>query len=199
MLSDKQIREFQDIFAKKFGKKINWQEASDAAHRLVNFVDLLMQLDNKEKQRQLKLGDNPKGFHLTDGTYTCCICGDQITGERTWYDKNGIKCLLCQKALDRKIIPAEACRDRDSWYKIWELEYYFKMKPPTARKLIRNGKLKARIVPGESKRPHCYVLMIKDNQGMLPKKPDSKLVKTSEGYTTIEYEPVSLPDGLTSE
>ena len=60
--------------------------------------------------------DNPRGFHLEGIGYTCFICRNSISNEETWYDKWGIKCSTCQKAIDKKIIPASVAKNENSWY-----------------------------------------------------------------------------------
>lgn len=161
--TEKQIKEFQEIYKKEYGKELSYKEASEAAYNLISFVELLYEIGLKEAKRKRKLKENPKGFHLTDDTYTCCICHDSITGDNTWYDKNGIKCLNCQRALDKKKIPAKVCHDRDSWYAMWELNSEFNIKYQTAQKMIREGKLKARIITNKDNKPHCYIFIKKEN------------------------------------
>jgi hypothetical protein len=192
-LDGKSIKEFQDIYEKETGKKLSREEAFEGANNLVNLFKVLLELDNKDRQRKLRLKDEPKGFHITSGPYNCPICYNQISDDQTWYDKWGNKCLLCQKAIDKHIIPGSLCRNKDSWYSIHELDYYFKVKGPTARKLIKQGKLKARVIPSENGGKYFELLLIKDNPGVLPKKPKSHLVKTEDGYTHVEHEKVAFP------
>lgn len=91
------------------------------------------------------------------------ICHATIAGEKTWYDKWGVKCLLCQKAIDTGAVPGFACRDRDSRYLTWQLKSDFNIHSSTARKMVREGKLKARIVMSENGYPYEYVFLKKDN------------------------------------
>jgi len=187
MLSNEAIKEFQEIYEKEYGKKLTWAEASDAAWRLHEFYRILFDVAKKEHFRKLKLKDNPKGFHMEGGKYSCCICGTYVEGKSSWYDKNGIKCLLCQKAVDKKIIPSKACKDKDGWYAMWELDHYFKIKTATAKKMIREGKLNARIVPTAEGNPYYYVFMIKDNIELFgPKKREDKVTKNEDGSITIQ-------------
>lgn len=195
-LSDESIKEFQDIFEKEYGKKLSWEEAADSVRSLVGFFQLLYDGWVTDEKRKERLKTEPNGFHISGGPYNCFICHDQISDNQTWYDKYGIKCLLCQKAIDKHIIPASASKNKDSWYSVHEMDYYYKIKSPTVRKLIRQGKLKARVVPGETGGTHFELLLIKDNPGVLPNKPKSRMVKTDDGYTHVEYEPVELPEIL---
>jgi len=195
-LSEKRIKEYQKIHEKEYGEKLSWEKASEAAHNLLNFVDLIYQIHRKDCLRQSKLRKSPKGFHLTDGSYTCCLCHGSTTSDNSWYDKNGIKYMDCQRAVDKKKIPISACKNDDSWYAVWEFDHYFNIKSPTVRKFVRQGKLKSRIVPGINGGIHFEIFMIKDNQGVLPEKPESRLVKDKDGMTHVEYDVVTLKTGL---
>lgn len=197
-LSDERIKEFQDIFEKKYGRKLTWEEASEAVHNLVGLFEVLIDIDTRDRERKDKLKDNPKGFHISDGVYTCPICGYHISGDQTWYDKHGLKCLDCQRAVDKRMLPGSVFKSKDSWYSVWEFDYYFKIKSPTVRKFVRQGKLKSCIVPNVQGGKHCEIFLIKDNAGVLPKKPKSFLVKDEDNRVHVEYEPVDI-SGLTGE
>ena len=193
MLSKESIKEFKKIYKEEFGEEISDKEAFEQGTNLVNFFGLLHKIDVRGKIRKKKLKQHPKGFHLSESeTYNCCVCRDSVEGETSWYDKDGTKCLLCQKALDKGIIPPEVCHNNDNWYAIWEFDYYFNMKAPTVRKFIRQGKLKARIIPNEEGRTHFEVIMIKDNSDVLPAKPKSLTIRDKDGRYHTEYEDVKL-------
>ncbi|MEF3691705.1 MAG: hypothetical protein V3574_01445 [Candidatus Moraniibacteriota bacterium] len=190
--SEKYIKEFQEIYKKEHGKELTWEEAADGARNLLNFVGILYDSYKEDCFRKRKLKDYPKGFHLDDGkTYSCRICREHISNEQTWWDEGGIKCLHCQKALDKKIIPKSVCKDDDSWYATWEFDYYFKIKTPTVRKFVRQGKLKPRIIKNkDTGKPHFELFMIKDNKDVLPNKPESYLVKDEQNRVHVEYKNV---------
>ena len=191
-LSKENIEEFQDIYEKEFGKKLPYKEAERSAYALARYAELIFESYLKQKEKDKKLEENPRGFHLEDGIYNCLICHDQITGKDSWYDKYGPKCLLCQKALDKKIIPGYVCRNKDKWYAMWELEHHFDIKSPTARKLVRQDKLKARKVLNNNGSIHCYLFLIKDNPKVLPPKPESKMIKNKDGSYSIENKKIKL-------
>jgi len=50
LLSEKAIKEFQDIFEKKYGKKLSREEAIESANNLLRFFELLYKIDYKKKQ-----------------------------------------------------------------------------------------------------------------------------------------------------
>ncbi len=147
----------------------------------------------KEKQREEKLKENPKGFHLEGVGYTCFICG-QSTGEGdNWYDEYGIKCLVCQKAIDESEIPASLAKDKDSWYTKYDFEKYFNVKGPALRSWIKKGIIKSRIVSHYGKGTHYEMFLIEDNKDFLaPKKMlESQLVneKKEDGTTWHKFYP----------
>jgi len=170
-LPKKAIDEFKEIYKKNYKKELTDAEASKAANNLVGLFDLLYKCAVKENQRNQRLKKEPEGFHL-DGEYTCCICHRQVAGNENWYDKWGIKCLLCQKAVKEGLVPSFVCKDRDSWYAMWELQSKFGIKHQTARKMIRQGELKARIIPYENGDPYEYIYLKKENPDLID--PDRK-------------------------
>jgi hypothetical protein len=178
MLSKESIQEFKDIFEKETGKEISWEEATESAHNLLGLAEILYKQGMKEIKRKEKLKDNPKGFHIEGEGYTCCICRRSISNKETWYDKYGIKCLICQKAIDKKVIPGYVAKNEDSWYSTFELDYYFNIKYQTVNKLVRDGILKPRIITNENGNLHAYVFIIKENKDVLPPKKlvDSRVV-----------------------
>lgn len=195
-LSDGAIREFQEIYEKEYGEKLSRDESVEAANNLHNLFKLLFDLDRIDYKRKLRLKDEPKGFHVTDGSYTCPICGHDISNEKTWYDKYGLKCVLCQKALNKRIIPVSVLKKRDSWYSIQDFSYYFGIKSQSIRKLVEGGVLKSRVIPGPDKRPHFELLLIKDNPHVLSQKPRSSTVQNENGSFSIAYEEVKLAEVL---
>jgi hypothetical protein len=177
-LSEERIKEFQEIYKKEFGKEISYEEAADSARRLMNLVELMYKIEFKDRERKEKLKDYPKGFYIEGEGYSCAICGQRISNEETWYDKWGIKCLICQKAIDKKIVPGSIIRNKESWYSEFDLEYYFNMNHHVRKRYVKEGILKARTIKNNGG-VHAHVFLIKDNKDTLPPKKmvESKLVK----------------------
>ena len=48
-LTDKQITEFQQMFEKKYGKKMSRQEAEESAVNLLSFFELLYKIARRNK------------------------------------------------------------------------------------------------------------------------------------------------------
>lgn len=161
------IAELKELYLKENGKELSDAEASDAAYRLYGLAELAMEVAKRDILRKRQLRKEPGGFHITDGTYNCMVCGVPVTGEQSWYDCYGVKCLLCQQAVNEGIVPGFVCTARDSHYGMWELKSKFKITSATARKLIREGKLHARIVMADDGKPHEYVFLKKENPQLI--------------------------------
>lgn len=163
MPSEESIKEYKEIYKKEFGEDISDNEARTQATRLLNFFRVLYEVDKKDKIRKAKLKDHPKGFHLEDGVYNCIVCHRYISGENSWYDKSGPKCLDCQRAIDKKVIPRYVCKDRDSWYSMLDLKNKFGVHPATAEKMMREGKLEAKAIKDKEGKDYFYIFIKKEN------------------------------------
>jgi len=174
-LTEKHIQDYKDLFKKEYGKDPSDQEASDWAYNLVGFVELLMDGYIEDQKRKKRLETEPKGFHLEGIGYTCFVCGASVSNEESWYDKHGIKCLICQRAINHKEVPASVASDSESWYSKRDMERYFCLKTPTLRSWIKAGILKERKVTNDGKGVRVELFLIKDNKDFLPPK---KLVES---------------------
>lgn len=183
-----ELREdLRKLLEKEQGKEVSDQDLFEAEHWLTGFARLLLDLGVKEAQRNKKLEANPKGFHLEGEGYSCFICGTSISKEETWYDKHGIKCLTCQSAIDKKIIPASAASDKDSWYTVHDFEHHLFINRWGVKKLVKEGLLKPRIIPSSAGGVHYQMFLIKDHEGILPPKkltewPTVKFQKDGEDW-----------------
>lgn len=167
---DEQRADLRIILEKERGREVADQELFEAEHWLRGYAELILDLYLKDDGRKKKLEENPKGFHLEGEGYSCFICGTSVSNEQTWYDKHGIKCLTCQSAIDKKVIPASAASDKDGWYSTHDLEHSFFINRFGIRKLVKEGLLKPRIVPGAGGGIHCQLFLIKDHKDVLPPK-----------------------------
>ncbi|MFA6158352.1 MAG: hypothetical protein WC763_01875 [Candidatus Paceibacterota bacterium] len=173
-MNDEEGRKFQE-------EKWNMERASA-------FIE---EFKKKEDARAERLRQNPKGFHLEGAGYTCFVCGDHTPEGDNWYDEHGIKCLVCQKAVDGGEIPASLASDKGSWYSKFDLEYYFNVKGQTLRKWLRDGIIRARTVSKYGEGVHVELFLLEDNKGFLPPKDlvESKSVrqrKDGKDWTTVE-------------
>lgn len=146
-----------------------------------------------EKVRRKKLLEtSPAGFHFDKTGYSCMICGSGASGENSWNDKLGLKCMTCQKAIDKRIIPGTVATKKESWYSKTELEIYFNIKRFLLNKYIKQGLLKDRIILNAEKKQHLQLFLIKDNRNFLPPKSllrsrRVKVMKDGEEYYTSEH------------
>lgn len=193
MVSNEKIQEMKDLLEKKGGKEVSWEEASDASYRLSGFVELMFDCWKEDKRREKKLEEFPNGFILDSHGYTCAICHNGTAMGQNWYDKYGIKCTICQEAINKKEIPPSLAKNRDSWYSSLDLQSSFNVDRHGLNRWIKQGIIKARTVSYNGKGVHCLLFLIKDNKGFLPPKKlvDSKLVSETDkdGKTYHHSEP----------
>ncbi|MCL4353462.1 hypothetical protein M1615_03300 [Patescibacteria group bacterium] len=63
-LSDESIQEFKEIFKKEYGKEYTDSEAREAAKNLVGFFDLLIKVDQRNKQNKNKSNAGKDDYEL---------------------------------------------------------------------------------------------------------------------------------------
>lgn len=148
-ISDKHLKEFKELCDKKGIKYESEAEYEAAARNLVDFFDLLIQMDMEERSRKQRLVKEPKGFALEGKGRNCSLCRRGVYEGDGWYDKWGFKCMNCQDAVNKKKIPGSLCGDWDNKKCITEssLAYKTGLHAQTIRKLIRNGEIKVRQIP----------------------------------------------------
>jgi len=191
-LSKETIEKFKDIFEKEKGEEISWGEADDGANNLLNFFNTLYDIAKQEQAWKKRLEKEPKGFCLDGNGRTCFICGDSIPDKQAWYDKYGIKCPLCKKAVSKKLVPATVAKDRNSWYSRYDLESRFNINKKAMTSFIKAGILKPRIIPSNGNTPHAYIFLIKENKDILPPKKlvESQMIKeVRDGQNWYHSEP----------
>lgn len=165
-LSDKHVQKFKGIYKKEYSKEISDAEAREAGENLVGLFDILWKMSIKDTERKLRLRKEPKGFPV-DGHYNCAVCYRTIDPQTGWYDSNNQKCLSCQKAVEDGTLPSFVCHHRSSFFLTWELANTFGIKSPTAHKLVRQGKLVARIIKNEQYNSNEYIFLKKENRGLI--------------------------------
>jgi hypothetical protein len=177
MKIDKQVKLENNLKAqlkagldKEHGREFSWEEAEQAFHGLKKMAHIMYEGWKNHAQRQRKLKTSPTGFHLDQVGLNCCICHKLASMENSWYDSYGLKCMACQKAIDKKIIPKSVATKRESWYSKFDLEMYFNIKYKLLSKYIKEGILKDRIISDAKGKQHFQVFLIKDNKDVLPPK-----------------------------
>ena len=149
-ISEKSLAEFKKICDDKGIKYDTEAEYRDSAQNLLNFFELLYDMSKEDLLRKKRLETEPKGFEMESEGRTCHLCGRSNYDLKLWYDKWGMKCMDCQNALDKKIIPGYVFKDYKNEKHITASTLSWKMdiRQQTIRKLVRQGKLKAREIPG---------------------------------------------------
>ncbi len=192
------IQKLKTGLEKEHGREFTMEEATQAKWDIEKFVNIFMEFADEEIRRKNKLIENPNGF-LFDRQGRCSICHDYAEEGNLWFDKYGLKCMNCQKAINEKIIPASIAINEDSWYSKYELQKYFNIRGAYLSKCIKQSLLKNRIVQNENGKVHFQIFLIKDNKGVLPPKKylKSRIVKVMrkgvECFTTeFWYEYIDL-------
>ena len=189
--SKETIQELKRIIEVQHGREFTWEEATKAAWDMRMFAQIALKVGKEEWERQEKLKEFPKGYEL-DAPGNCHLCGKSVSEEKAWYDKYGIKCMTCQVAINKKIIPGSLTKNRESWYSKYELESYFNIRGALLNKYLKQGILKDRIIPGKEKKVHLQLFLIKDNKGILPPKKilrsrTVKVLRNGDEYYTSEH------------
>ena len=159
-MSDKHFAEFKAICEKEGIKYETEAECRDAEQNLIGLVDVLIQSEFEERQRKARLEKEPKGFAMAGEGRNCSLCKQTVYNKDGWYDKWGFKCPACQNAVSKRIVPGSLCRDHDNEKYITESSLAWKtdLHTQTIRKLIRQGKIKARQIP-----KGASIILRKDN------------------------------------
>jgi shikimate kinase len=150
------------------GQKTNEKREKYASNNVVQMAKLTAEIKGRDLIRKRRLEKEPNGFPVGPGESPMCkICLTHLNSSNGWYDKYGFKCLDCQRALNEGVLPPEAFEDDDSWYSEWYVESEFHIPAPTIKKLVRERKLKPRIVTNSSGRDHAHVFMALENNDLL--------------------------------
>jgi hypothetical protein len=159
------------------------KEYLDAKWSLEGLSKITKEFQEKENARQERLKEEPDGFAVEGyGGSSCSLCSQYNQDGDFWYDKWGVKCLVCQRAIEKKEIPGSLLKFRDSWYSNFDIQNRFNLKSPTIQKWVRQGILKARIISRYGKGTWAQVFLIKDNKDFLP----PKKFTDSRGYSFVK-------------
>lgn len=167
-VDDKQLEDYKKLCDKYGISHSSDDEYRDSANNLYAFVELSLDMAREEVARQHRLKENPNGFAFKSQSRTCVLCGHSTEyDEDMWYDKWGMKCLDCQEALNKKVIPGYVFKDSKNEKHITasSLSWKFKMSHPTIKKLVHDGQLKARVIKGH-KYGDTLVFLRKENPNL---------------------------------
>src|SRR5438132_1385845 len=110
--SDKDIQKIKDGLEKEHGRNFTWEEATEAMWHTKRLAEISANELSEGWRWQELLKEHPKGFHLDVEGYSCQICDSPASGTNSWFDKYGLKCMTCQKAINDKVIPAAIAKDK---------------------------------------------------------------------------------------
>jgi len=140
--------------SKKFPQTINGieyksKEELDARIKsdLEQLAHLVFDIYQWQKSMDKRLEQQPEGFSFASEGRMCSVCLGGTSGE-LWYDKLGIRCLDCQQAYVKKIIPGYVIKDHENRRYItgMRLSINTGLRSQQLKKLIKSGELKARII-----------------------------------------------------
>jgi len=179
-ISDEMVQRMKGLY-KENGKDISDEEARNSAHKFTEFIELLYGFAKEDAQKKRRLKKEPNGFPV-NGRYSCLVCGNEINEETGWYSWYGQTCLLCRDAISNGVVPSFVCTHRDSYYSTWYLKDRFNIKSPTMKKLIKEGKMNARIILNRDGKVHEYLFLKKENPKLAQCDPKRK----SPGWKSFE-------------
>ncbi|MES2223745.1 MAG: hypothetical protein V4469_02305 [Patescibacteria group bacterium] len=171
---EEHVQEMKNIMEREGGKEVTWDEAEEAFANLGRYANLIYEFALEDRRRKNKLREFPKGYILESRGYSCAICGNSTQENENWYDQYGIKCSICQKAINRKEILPSIAKNRDNRYSEYDMESDFNVNKKKLKEWIEAGIIKPRTVMDGS-RVHCHIFLIKDNKDFLPQR---KMVKS---------------------
>ncbi|HRF28260.1 MAG TPA: hypothetical protein PL051_01285 [Candidatus Saccharibacteria bacterium] len=147
-LSEESYAEFKSICDKEGIHYDTEAEYREAAQNLLSLFEVLYDGASEELARKKRLATEPNGYAIDSNGRTCFVCHRNVQGE-IWYDKWGMKCMNCQAAFKRKIFPGYVLKDRDNNRHVTDsqLGWKYGLHSQTIKKLIREGRLKPRVIP----------------------------------------------------
>ena len=168
--SDEQLASFKTILSERLGREATDEETFESASALMNLCEALYDVAHRLHRWDERLKTEPGGFTLpvsiSGGSYNCGICYATIAGEQGWYDQHGIKCRVCQKAVEDGVIPGTVCSNKKSWYSANQLNTMFDWHHSTIYKKTRTGELKARIIKTPEGANHYFVFLKEENSDL---------------------------------
>jgi hypothetical protein len=133
---------------------------------LEQLAQLALDMYHIQKQFDARLEREPQGFEFPAEGRMCRLCMGGGSGNM-WYDKRGMRCMDCQAAFVKKIIPGYVFTDDKNKRHITEtsLIVSFKADRKEIRKYIKEGVLKPRRIE-HGKYPDTIVFLKKDNPNL---------------------------------
>lgn len=164
--SPERIAELKEIMKRKYNVEYSDSEAEEAARNLLGLAEVLVKCAYEDSLRQKRLEKEPNGFELDGEGRNCFLCRSYAFGQnKMWFDKWGFKCFDCQEAYKKGIVPGYVFKDHDNNKHATDsiLSSKFDIHIQTIRKIARQGKLKARVIPKNG----THVFLRKENPDLV--------------------------------
>lgn len=167
----KHFKEAKKVIDEANGIDATEQQVREVLHFLKSMAEISLEQMEKDFELAKRLKAEPGGF-LMEADYGpgCCICGSPRGEVDRWYDKNGIKCMYCQRAVEQKLIPVNVATDRESYYSEQDLSKYFNLNGKVLTEWINGKLLTCRVIKNSKGGRHCRIFLMKENKGFLPPK-----------------------------
>lgn len=165
-LSDKEFERFMES-AKKDGIKLETDEEYRQLQRdMYALAELTYDMYQIHKRFEARLEREPDGFIFPADGRICKLCMGGGSGD-FWYDKKGMRCMDCQTAYIKKIIPGYVFTDKDSKRHITETGLIVRHTADRKeiRRYIKEGVLKPRKID-HGKFPPTLVFLKSENPNL---------------------------------
>jgi hypothetical protein len=170
MKTEEEFKKLKESLESEHNREFTDEEVEKALDDLKVYARILYSFAEKELRLENLLKANPRGFHFDSKNGKCQICEEDAFGENSWYDQYGLKCAVCQNAINNNVIPAEIANSRDSWYSSNELEDYFNISRSELNRHVKGGFLKPRNITTSKGKVHLRLFLLEDNKSALPPK-----------------------------
>lgn len=147
-----------------------------SSNNLVQLARLMGEFEGVENMRKRRLLKEPDGFFLNDGKegYSCGICNESMSGDKTWWDLKGIRCADCQRNLKSGNVPLEIFDD-DYGYDVvishWDFKDAYGVYPATVKKLKKEGLIKGHDLKRKDGSVYYTIYLVSENQEFLKSHP----------------------------
>ncbi|MGE6218987.1 hypothetical protein ACQKCH_04090 [Nubsella zeaxanthinifaciens] len=143
----KLLNELRLVLEKEHQRKFTDHEVAEVANFLQLMADMTVRQFLNESKWKDRLKEHPEGYKFEPEGYTCRLCRQGASKVGTWFDRYGLKCMHCQKAVEAGLIPGELTDFSDGYYTDGDLERLFNVDRKTLTSWIKNGVIRARVIP----------------------------------------------------
>lgn len=146
---------------------------------LVNLARMIGKHDGIENTRKKRLEKEPAGFFLepSEGLYTCAICRQNTSGDKIWWNLDGLRCADCWRNIQEGVIPSLTYENEGIWVKDSDIKYDYSVQASTRKKLEREGVLHGRQLKTETGAVYCTIYLVKENKEFFEKYPKKPALK----------------------